>query len=35
MNGGLSQLHYADDEAIAWLTSYGLRALARKRRQKI
>jgi len=23
LNGGLSQLHFADDEAIAWLTSYG------------
>jgi len=21
-NGGLSQLHFADDEAVAWLTSY-------------
>ena len=23
LNGGLSQLHSADDEAIAWLTKYG------------
>jgi len=23
MNGGLSQLHSADDDAIAWLTNYG------------
>ena len=23
LNGGLSQLHSADNEAIAWLTNYG------------
>jgi len=23
LNGGLSQLHSADDEAVAWLISYG------------
>jgi len=23
LNGGLSHLHSADDEAAAWLTSYG------------
>ena len=23
MNGGLSQLHSADDAATAWLTNYG------------
>ena len=23
LNGGLSQLHYADDAAIAWLTNHG------------
>jgi len=23
LNGGLSQLHSADDAAIAWLTNYG------------
>ena len=23
LNGGLSQLHSADDEAVAWLTNYG------------
>ena len=23
LNGGLSQLHYADEDAVSWLTSYG------------
>jgi len=29
LNGGLSQLHSADDEAVDWLISYGLNAHAR------
>ena len=23
LNGGLSQLHFADEDAVSWLTSYG------------
>jgi len=23
LNGGLSQLHSADEDAVSWLTSYG------------
>ena len=30
LNGGLSQLHSADDEAIAWLTNYGSWCLHKK-----
>ena len=25
LNGGLSQLHSADEDAVSWLTSYGSR----------
>jgi len=25
LNGGLSRLHSADEDAVLWLTSYGLR----------
>jgi len=23
LNGGLSRLHFADEDAVSWLTSYG------------
>jgi len=32
LNGGLSQLHSADDEAIAWLPVMALDAYTRRRR---
>ena len=34
LNGGLSQLHSADDEAVAWLTNYGSWCI-RKKKKKI
>jgi len=32
LNGGLSQLHSADDEAVAWMIAIALSALTRRRK---
>jgi len=32
LNGGLPQLHSADDEAIAWLTNYGSWCIGKKKK---
>ena len=32
LNGGLSQLHSADDESIAWLTNYGSWCIRKKKK---
>jgi len=35
LNGGLSQLHFADDDATAWLTNYmGLNRIRNKKKKK-
>jgi len=32
LNGGMSQLHFADDEAIACLTNYGFWSIWKKKK---
>ena len=32
LNGGLSQLHSADEDAVSWLTSYGSRHAYEKKK---
>ena len=32
LNGGLSQLHSADEDAVSWLTSYGSRHTYEKKK---
>ena len=36
LNGGLSRLHSADEDAVSWLTSYGsCHAYEKKKKKKI
>jgi len=32
LNGGLARLHSADEDAVSWLTSYGLRHAYKKKK---
>ena len=34
LNGGLSQLHSADEDAVSWLTSYGSRHAYEKKKNR-
>jgi len=34
LNGGLSRLHSADEDAVSWLTSYGYEMHTRRRKKK-